>query len=344
MDKILLTRDEFQKRVFARDNHKCVICGEPAVDAHHIMERRLWNDGGYYLDNGVSVCEDHHLLAEATVITPQELRDAAGIESVHLPRCLYNGEYDKWGNLYLENGKRMRGELFYDESVQKLLDPDDFVKYVKYPRTPHLPNSPGIYAPHNDDVVNWEYDEKMEGVEVVVTEKMDGENTTMYNDYIHARSLESGYHIARTWVKNLQGRIGYEIPESFRICGENLYAKHSVGYDNLASYFLVFGIWDGGVCLSWDDTEAYSDMLGLNLVPVLYRGPYYEHLWYDVTIKLSLEDKKQDKCEGFVVRPTDSFLLSQFRQKVAKYVRADHGQTHGVHWHHSQIETNKVVS
>jgi hypothetical protein len=31
----LLTRDEFREGVFKRDAHKCVICGEPAKDAHH---------------------------------------------------------------------------------------------------------------------------------------------------------------------------------------------------------------------------------------------------------------------------------------------------------------------
>ena len=43
----LLTRDEFREGVFARDHNNCVICGEPAADAHHIVERRLFSDGGY---------------------------------------------------------------------------------------------------------------------------------------------------------------------------------------------------------------------------------------------------------------------------------------------------------
>ncbi len=52
-----MTRDDFRNAVFARDNHRCVICGEPAKDAHHILERRLFPDGGYYLNNGASLCE-----------------------------------------------------------------------------------------------------------------------------------------------------------------------------------------------------------------------------------------------------------------------------------------------
>lgn len=42
----LLTRDNFREAVFARDNNTCVFCSLPAKDAHHIIERRLWKDGG----------------------------------------------------------------------------------------------------------------------------------------------------------------------------------------------------------------------------------------------------------------------------------------------------------
>ena len=72
---MLLTRDKFREGVFERDNHKCVICQAPAQDAHHIIERRLFPDGGYYLDNGSSLCGDCHYKAEQTVITPQEIRE-----------------------------------------------------------------------------------------------------------------------------------------------------------------------------------------------------------------------------------------------------------------------------
>ncbi|MDM8549714.1 hypothetical protein QUF72_06550 [Desulfobacterales bacterium HSG2] len=35
------SRDIFRESIFKRDNHKCVVCGEPAQDAHHIIERRI---------------------------------------------------------------------------------------------------------------------------------------------------------------------------------------------------------------------------------------------------------------------------------------------------------------
>lgn len=73
-DSILLTREEFKKLVFARTNGKCCVlgCSCEAVDAHHIMDRKLWKDGGYYLSNGAALCSKHHLDAEQGKITPRQ--------------------------------------------------------------------------------------------------------------------------------------------------------------------------------------------------------------------------------------------------------------------------------
>lgn len=119
---MLLTRDNFRDSVFKRDKNKCVVCSAPAKDAHHLIERRLFADGGYYLDNGVSLCSEHHLMAEKTIISVSELRNLAKIKTKILPRGYSNNiEYDKWGNIILDNGLRIAGPLFNDESVQKIL-------------------------------------------------------------------------------------------------------------------------------------------------------------------------------------------------------------------------------
>jgi hypothetical protein len=95
----LLTRQEFKRQVFARDKNSCVVCGKLAVDAHHILDRKLWPDGGYYLDNGVSLCEDHHWDAELSRLSPDHLRTLANIQIRLLPPHLDpNLTYDKWGN------------------------------------------------------------------------------------------------------------------------------------------------------------------------------------------------------------------------------------------------------
>lgn len=201
----------------------------------------------------------------------------------------------------------------------------EFMK-VKYPRTFHLPWSLGIT---NDDKM-LDTTEYFTDKRVIVTEKMDGENTTMYCDYIHARSLDSAHHESRNWVKAFHSSIAHSIPKSMRICGENVYAKHSIHYTNLVSYFYGFSIWEASKCLSWDETMFYFDELGITPVPVLYDGIYNE----SVIKKLDITDK-----EGYVIRVADSFDYATFNKNVAKFVRKDHVQT-DQHWMHSEIIKN----
>jgi hypothetical protein len=321
----LLTRDEFRESVQARDNYACVNCGisgpNVKLDSHHICERRLFADGGYYLDNGATLCDPTcHMFAEMTILSPQTLREKCGIKNIVLPDHLYkDNEYDKWGNIVFPNGRRLKGELFYDESVQKILKAGNvlslFDSYVKYPRTYHLPWSPG--RTKDDRVL--ENINNFIGKRVVVSLKMDGENTTLYNDYIHARSLEGNSHPSQTYVRNLHSKIAHDIPAGMRICGENLYAKHSIGYENLESYFYVFSIWNENVCLSWPETLEYAELLGLSKVPV-----FYWNIFDEKTIRDIFARDYAASHEGYVIRLEESFNYGDFRKSVAKWVRPNH--------------------
>ncbi|WP_444997397.1 RNA ligase family protein [Aliikangiella sp. IMCC44359] len=121
----------------------------------------------------------------------------------------------------------------------------------KYPRTPHLPWSPGATRDDIRCVDSKIFEDRM----VVVTEKMDGENATLYKNHMHARSIDSRHHPSRDWLKKFHASIAYNIPAGWRICGENLFAQHSIAYKNLSSYFYGFSIWnEDNDCLSWKDT------------------------------------------------------------------------------------------
>jgi hypothetical protein len=206
----------------------------------------------------------------------------------------------------------------------------ELITKIKYPRTYHLPFSPGKSS---DDKVLKSYDGFV-GQTVIVTEKMDGENTTLGNGYMHARSLDSRHHPSRDWVKQFHGSISHLIPEGYRVCGENLYAKHSIGYSNLKSYFYGFSVWDINTCLDWETTQLWFDELGVVSVPVLI-GPHT----FNEKILERLADDIPGDCEGFVVRVVDSFDYSEFGSKVAKWVRKDHVQTES-HWMFSEVVPN----
>jgi ATP-dependent RNA circularization protein (DNA/RNA ligase family) len=202
----------------------------------------------------------------------------------------------------------------------------------KYPRTFHLPWSEGCTS----DDKKLAGSDHFIGQQVVITEKMDGENTTIYHDHVHARSLDSSHHWSRSRVKELQSRL-YDLPEDLRICGENLYAKHSIKYDNLVDYFQVFSIWSHEECLSWKDTVEWAEILGLKTVPVLYSGVYSYPIIKEIQSKMDFS-----RNEGYVVRLADSFKMRDFAKSVAKYVRANHVQT-DEHWMTAEPETNTLV-
>lgn len=54
--KWLTVREE----ALIRDNHKCVVCGKPATQVHHIHLRSKRKDLVFEINNLVSLCDKHH--------------------------------------------------------------------------------------------------------------------------------------------------------------------------------------------------------------------------------------------------------------------------------------------
>lgn len=204
----------------------------------------------------------------------------------------------------------------------------------KYPKTMHLPWSPGL---QNDDRLIEDLSLLQSLDDIVITEKMDGENATLYHNHYHARSLDSRHHPSRDWIKSFHGNIKWLIPEEIRICGENLYAEHSIRYEDLESYFMGFSIWtnDTNMCWPWELTVGLFNHLGITPVRVLYRGPW-DQSWFD-------SYELPEGSEGYVVRNASSFHFDDFATNVAKFVRKGHVQT-DTHWMHKPVVANGVKS
>lgn len=124
----LLTREQFREQVLSRNKGYCVVfgCPEKAVDAHHILNRRLFKgegeQGGYFYENGAGLCSEHHYEAELTLITVKELYHFSNIWAKQIPAHFNKTyEYDTWGNRILSPHQRLQGELFEDEGCRKAL-------------------------------------------------------------------------------------------------------------------------------------------------------------------------------------------------------------------------------
>ena len=163
--------------------------------------------------------------------------------------------------------------------------------------------------------------------------------STIYSGgYTHARSLDSAYHPSREWIRKFAGDIGYTIPKGMRICGENLYAKHSIKYTGLKSYFYGFSVWnDENVSLSWDDTLLNFELFGITPVPTLYRGVYDESI-----IKGLWDSSMRDRVEGYTCRLVEAIPYNAFQLSMAKYVRENHVQTND-HWLTEALVKNEIA-
>lgn len=136
-DLRLLSRSEFEKQVLARSRGKCIFCEKAAIDAHHIMERKLFEDGGYYLANGAAVCDSHHWDCETTRLSVEEVRAKAGVTLVVLPPSFsLSQSYDKWGNTVRPDGLREPGPLFTDTGCHKALALGGYLGLFVPPGTP----------------------------------------------------------------------------------------------------------------------------------------------------------------------------------------------------------------
>ena len=84
--------EKVRNQVLERDNYKCVVCGKPATQVHHIHLRSKRKDLMYEINNLVSLCDKHHshqstegleqvnrCIAEVKHMTIEELLKFAGI-------------------------------------------------------------------------------------------------------------------------------------------------------------------------------------------------------------------------------------------------------------------------
>lgn len=203
----------------------------------------------------------------------------------------------------------------------------------KFPRTPHHHLSLGKGS--SDKYAN---KEALVGEYVAINLKMDGENTSIYSDgFCHARSVNSTNHSSRDWVKAFSHYISPFLDGGSRICGENLFAKHSIQYSELESYFYGFAIFNSNnFCLSFAETKAKFEELSIVMPKLLYEGKFSDRIVKEIAHSVDFSEN-----EGFVIRTLREFHYDDYSSNVLKFVRENHVQT-TKHWRHEQIIQNMI--
>ncbi len=215
---------------------------------------------------------------------------------------------------------------------------------AKYPRSFHLPWSPGGTS---DDKRMADVSGLL-GVEIVITEKCDGSNLTYTRKSVFSRS-HSGppSHPSFDLAKATHASIAHLLSDGMSLFCEYCYAVHSIEYDALPGYSLVFGVRDDalGLFWEWDMIVAQAKDLGLPTVPVLFRGIVEsEHDLEALTSALAREPSAfGGQREGVVVRVGGEFPDAMFQRSLAKWVRRGHVQT-DEHWMHQELRPQKLAA
>jgi hypothetical protein len=130
------------------------------------------------------------------------------------------------------------------------------------------------------------------------------------------------------------------LPAGWRVYGENLYAKHSIAYDNLPSYFMAFSIFNEfNQRLPLDEFLIWCDLLGITPVEIVARFIANGN-WDDMVHHLFTKAVNEGE-EGIVMTTVDGFHYDEFSTHLIKAVRPNHVQT-DQHWRFAQIEPNTL--
>lgn len=208
-----------------------------------------------------------------------------------------------------------------------------FMEKIKYPRTWHLPYSEKSFS----DDKRHDTDDHLLGHEVLAMLKMDGENTTIYRDCSHARSLDSLQDCTgRRWIETFRKTRLQDLPIELRICGENMFWQHTVIYEQLPSVFLGFSVWEKDLCWSWEETTELFEYFGICTPTVFYKGIY------DKTAILKAFEPYKQSNEGFVVRKLEGYEITDFKYSVNKFVN-ENFKIPDSHWRHAQKTQNGFI-
>jgi hypothetical protein len=153
----------------------------------------------------------------------------------------------------------------------------------KYPRTRHIDGS--RLQPGDEDLSAVPF-KQLAGRHLVIEEKVDGANAGIRFDpdgklllqsrghYLTGGGRERHFDLFKQWAHERADALRPVLGDRYVLYGEWLYAKHTVFYDELPSYFMEFDVLDT-VDGSFLDTPRRAELLRgvpLTSVRVLFSG------------------------------------------------------------------------
>jgi len=225
--------------------------------------------------------------------------------------------------------------------------------YYRFPHTPHLAWM-GEGLPRDDKVFSPKEAAVLLNADVVVEEKLDGANLGFSlspegelraqnrGQYLHAPYTGQFARLPE-WLlvhgDKLRVALAEHAPANLMLFGEWCAARHSLDYDHLPDWFLLFDVYDRSRGRFWSThrRNALSAALGLATVPQLLEGRCTLSQLKDA-LNSQHSQFRQGTLEGVVVRRESA----EWCEARAKLVRPDFTQFIGKHWSRRRIEWNRL--
>jgi ATP-dependent RNA circularization protein (DNA/RNA ligase family) len=223
-------------------------------------------------------------------------------------------------------------------------------KFFRFPHTPHLAWL-GAGEPRNDKVLSSTEAGNLLKGDVVVEEKVDGANLGFsLNSDGQLRAQNRGQYLAEPFT----GQFRYLAPwlslrsedlaSALRdgdliLFGEWCAARHSLDYDRLPDWFVVFDIYDRGRNSFWSSVRrnAVAQQLGLSSVSQVATGRFTVAQLKGM-LATGSSCYRNGPMEGLVIRRE----TTQWCEARAKLVRADFTQALAEHWRRRALELNRI--
>lgn len=162
---------------------------------------------------------------------------------------------------------------------------NDVFDIKKYPRTPHIEGS--RIQPGDEDMNQIPF-AQMAGRHAVVEEKIDGANCAVSFDadgglllqsrghYLRGGYRERHFNFLKQWAQAHATEFYGVLGSRYIMYGEWMYAKHTIFYDALPSYFMEFDIFDRetGWFLDTHMRREMTSHMPVCSVPVLAEGEF----------------------------------------------------------------------
>lgn len=224
---------------------------------------------------------------------------------------------------------------------------DDF---FRFPHTPHLAWL-GAGVPRDDKVLTECEAQEFLAHDLVLEEKVDGANLGIsVDENLRIRVQNRGQYLAppyegqfgrlQEWLEFRADDLALALADGLILFGEWCAARHSLDYDALPDWLLVFDVYDRNMQTFWS-VERRDELvrnLGLVSVPRIGSGRFtFEGLKNDVLSRPSM--LRSGSMEGVVARIQDDGVT----MARAKLVRPEFVQAIGIHWSRRRIEWNRCL-